>query len=112
MDKIVDETELNEIMDNDIALIKECFNDFIIEYPQILSDIKKAIKSQDASRLGTSAHKLKGSLKYLAAKPAAEIASQLEYMGKKETLDKSQDIYINLETECQKLQVFMEAYGA
>lgn len=112
MNKIVDETELNEIMDNDMELIKECFNDFIIEYPQMLSDIKKAIKSQDASHLDTSAHKLKGSLKYLAAKAAAEIAYQLEYMGKNESLDNSQDIYIKLEIECQKLQAFMEAYGA
>jgi hypothetical protein len=63
----LDMDELKEIMDNDMDLIQECFEDFLSDCPLLLEDIKNAIGQKDFQQIEESAHKLKGGLKYLAA---------------------------------------------
>ncbi len=63
----IDLNELKEIMDNDMELIQDCFSDFIDDMPQIYEEIKKAVLEKNAQNLDASAHKLKGTLRYLAA---------------------------------------------
>ncbi len=95
---LVDLDELMEIMDNDTELIKECFDDFISDSPEMLQKIKDAIDGNDAENLGKSAHALKGSLKYLAANTAADIAYQLEAMGSKGDTKLAEEPYHKLLT--------------
>jgi HPt (histidine-containing phosphotransfer) domain-containing protein len=108
--KLIDMEEILEIMDNDLELIKECFQDFINEYPQMLQNIQDAILSGDAKGLDSHAHKLKGSLRYLAASETADIASKLEYKGKTGELEGTESLLEILSESCEKLKVFMNAY--
>ena len=73
--------ELLAIMDYDEDLIKICFEDFLAHSLIMLDDIKRSIDVENPSMLNQTAHKFKGSLKYLAAYPAAKVAYQLEIIG-------------------------------
>ncbi len=107
---VIDMDEIMEIMDDDKELIKECFTDFIEEYPTMLSKIKNAIDSGDASELNATAHKIKGSLKYLAANPAADVAYKLESMGKEGNLDNAENELESLTNACDTLKGFMSKF--
>jgi HPt (histidine-containing phosphotransfer) domain-containing protein len=109
---LINTEELLEIMDDDKELIKECFNEFINDAPGMLEKIKSAIESGDAAGLDSSAHKIKGSLRYLAAGKASELAYGLEKMGKNGNLDNAGETFENLLSECEKLKNFMEGYEA
>jgi HPt (histidine-containing phosphotransfer) domain-containing protein len=79
---IIDLDELKEIMDNDLELIKECFDEFRKEWPESFGNVAKAVMAKDASMLDEAAHKLKGTLRYLAAEQAQQAAYDLEIAGK------------------------------
>ena len=100
--------ELLEIMGGDEELLNECLDDFVGDYPEMLGNIKDAIDAQDPSGLGGSAHAFKGTLKYIAAGKASDIAFQLERMGKDGNLDGAEDTYLLLAQECERLKVFIE----
>jgi HPt (histidine-containing phosphotransfer) domain-containing protein len=108
--ELIDMEEILEIMDNDTELIQECFQDFMNEYPQMLTNIQNAILSGDTKGLDSHAHKLKGSLRYLAASTTADIASKLEYKGKKGELEGTESLLETLSEYCEKLKAFMNSY--
>jgi len=107
---IVDMTELKEIMDNDMELIQDCFTDFIADWPGILGEIQDAMTQKDPEKINASAHKLKGTLKYLAAEPAAAAAMVIESAGKNYDLDNLDEKLLNLKTECQKVIDFINEF--
>ena len=83
---IINLDELNEIMDNDMELIKECFNEFCIDWPEAFGNIEKAVNEKNASQLDEAAHKLKGTLRYLAADQAQQAAYEIELAGKEQNM--------------------------
>jgi HPt (histidine-containing phosphotransfer) domain-containing protein len=105
----IDMDELREIMDGDEALLSECLEDFVGEYPEMLGGIKDTIDSRDASGLNKTAHAFKGTLKYLAAGEAADAAFQLEQMGKDGNLDGADESYRGLVEACERLKGFVGA---
>ncbi len=106
----VNKNELMEIMGKDDKLIRECFRDFLHDSGGILENIKDSITSNDASRLSMTAHKFKGTLKYLAAFPAADLAYELEIMGKEENLNKAESVFESLIMEYEKVKEYMINY--
>lgn len=81
---IIDFDELKEIMDNDMELIKECFDEFRKDWPNAFDKVAEAANTKNASMLDQAAHKLKGSLGYLAAEQAQKAAYDLELAGKEQ----------------------------
>jgi len=106
----IDMTEVMEILDGDKELLIECFDEFLSDMPQTLAEIQNAIEQKNALNLDEAAHKLKGSLRYLAAAQAADVACQLEIMGKEQNLELSDDTFKTLSCECEKVKEFMERY--
>jgi HPt (histidine-containing phosphotransfer) domain-containing protein len=106
----IDMEGVMEIVDGDQELLKECFDEFQSSIPQVLAEIQSSIEQGDASGLDESAHRLKGSLKYMAAGTAANVAYQLEAMGKEENLGSANDTFRMLCDECEKVKDFMEQY--
>jgi HPt (histidine-containing phosphotransfer) domain-containing protein len=60
---------------------------FLIECPQLLNAMRRAIDAGDAGQLAFAAHTLKGSVSFLADGPLAEAALRLEAMGTDGVLD-------------------------
>ncbi len=106
----IDMDEVMEVMDDDEELLRECFDDFLKSMPEAINRIKASVVEDDASELDESAHKLKGTLRYLAANQAAEVAYQLEAMGKKNNLSNADEMLNNLEKECEKVKTFITKY--
>ncbi|MBU1169022.1 MAG: Hpt domain-containing protein [Proteobacteria bacterium] len=106
----IDTKELLEIMDDDEDLLRECLDDFMQDYPDMLNKIKAAIDMGQCSDLEHAAHAFKGSLKYLAAREASEAANQLELMGKDNDLNNVQGVFLRLKEECLKIHTFIREY--
>jgi HPt (histidine-containing phosphotransfer) domain-containing protein len=109
---IVNIDELKEIMDNDMELIRECFTDFVQDWPQLYVQIKGAILEKNGKTLEESSHKLKGTLRYLAAENAAQAAYALETAGNGNDFDGVEAKLENLKTECQNVVQYIQAFDA
>ena len=103
--------ELKEIMDDDMELIQECFMDFIQDWPQLYVQIKGAVLEKNPQQLDASAHKLKGTLRYLAAQSAADAAYALESAGKEKNMEGIENKLANLKNECQKLVEYINNFN-
>ncbi len=108
---VVDIEELKEIMDNDMELIQDCFADFLAECPGLLDEIQEAITQKDPDKMNESAHKLKGTLKYLAAEPAANAAMAIESAGRNHDLDNLDEKLLALKNECRNLVDFIKSFS-
>ena len=100
--------ELKEIMDNDSELIQECFAEFLIDYPNLIAEVKSAVEQKDYDTIDATAHKLKGTLKYLAAEEAAAAAQVLETAGHQQDLENMDETLAALETACQKVILYID----
>jgi len=110
VNKIVDMKELKKIMDNDLELIQECFADFLSEWPDMFDEIQDAAAHKDPEKINNSAHKLKGTLKYLAAGHAANAAMDIESAGSDHDLENLDKKLLTLKKECEKLVDFINNF--
>lgn len=96
----IDFGELNEIMNNDAGLMRECFDDFLSDYPDLMAVLRTAVDTCDFDAVENTAHKLKGILKYLAAGPAAEAALAVETAGRVQDPENLAEKLTVLESRC------------
>jgi CheY-like chemotaxis protein len=75
----------------DPALLAEIAGIFLLETPETLSRIERAVEARDAQSIERLAHRLKGALLTLAAPAAAEAALELETAAASETARKALD---------------------
>jgi len=85
-----------EIFSNNQELLKRFFIDFMQNSEGILSDIQSAVEERDGDRIRLNAHKLKGSLRYLAAEKAIASASRLETIGREGHLEQADGAFEDL----------------
>lgn len=109
---VVNIDELKEIMDDDMELIQECFAEFLMDYQGLLEEIKTAIAEKDFTNIDNSAHKLKGTLRYLAAEQAASAAQAIEQAGREQDPDNLDQKMADLESECQKVIVYIDEFSS
>ena len=91
----------------DVGLLKELVGLFLNEIPELLTDLRKAVKAGDANAIERAAHKLKGSVGNFAARPSFEAALKLEVLGKDGRLSEAEPAYAELEREINRLQSAM-----
>lgn len=107
---VVDLEELREIMDDDMELIRDCFDDFLADWPQMFADIREAASHKNLKEINETAHRLKGTLKYLAAEPAARAALAIEQAGSQNDLDGLDQKVADLERECLNLVAYINDF--
>ena len=108
---VINLDELKEIMDNDEELIQECFAEFLMDYQVLIKEIKTAIDQKDFQGIDDTAHKLKGTLRYLAAEPAAAAAQVIEQAGRQQDLEGMDDKLAALESECRKVILYIDEFS-
>ncbi|NNL75581.1 MAG: response regulator [Desulfobacterales bacterium] len=86
----LDEQLLLKAFDGDWSFLEELVEIYLNDYPRIMDELQKAIKEGDSNKLMRSAHSLKGMLRNFQAEHAAEIAFELEKMGKNEKFEGAQ----------------------
>lgn len=102
--------ELKEIMDDDMELIRECFTEFVKDWPLLYVQIKGAAMEKDGQVLDETAHKLKGTLKYLAAEDAANAALMMESAGRDNDFQEIDTKLDTLKNECQKVIEYIRGF--
>lgn len=111
-DNVINLNELKEIMDDDMELIEDCFAEFLKDWPISYVEIKTAISENNAADLDSAAHKLKGTLRYLAAEPAAEAAFALEVAGKNNEMNGIEDKLSQLKSQCSLVVDYINNFSA
>jgi HPt (histidine-containing phosphotransfer) domain-containing protein len=99
-----DRAELIGRVDGDLPFLQQLVQLFAEGLPAHLQEIERAILGGDGARLSRHAHSLKGALLNLAAAPAAEVARQLEDLGRAEDLSVAPAILARLRAELLRLQ--------
>ena len=95
-------------IDGDLILFSEIVKIFVSSYPQMMSQIREAIRQSNAAELESGAHALKGSVSNFGAKPAVNLAQKLEMMGKNRALGAAMDVFSELELEIERLRKALE----
>ena len=71
------------VVDGDRELLGEIVAAFLIEGPTLLEEIRRALAAGDSVQLRREAHTLKGALRTLGIESAAELAAELEEIGRR-----------------------------
>lgn len=99
----LDWVALRENCAGDESLVKEVLALFRVESKELLGDVGKAIASGDPAAVKRTAHRLKGALVSLGAKPSTEVAKALELAGRAGDLSTAPGLYTQLQEELARL---------
>jgi two-component system sensor histidine kinase/response regulator len=94
---------LRENCAGDEGLVNEVLDLFRNEAGGMLADVGTAVKSGDPVTIKRAAHRLKGALVSLAAKPATEAAKALELAGSSSNLAAAPALFAQLEAELTRV---------
>ena len=79
---VISWTRLVQYMDDDEELIRDVVEAWVVQNPGEMAALGEAVTAQDAERIYSLAHMLKGSAGAIAAGPMTEKASRLETAGR------------------------------
>lgn len=99
----LDWNALRENCAGDEGLIAEVLELFRNEAGGMLADVGTAVKSGDPVSIKRTAHRLKGALVSLAAKPATEAAKALELAGTNSNIAAAPALFAQLEAELTRV---------
>ncbi|HUT64287.1 MAG TPA: response regulator, partial [Anaerolineae bacterium] len=108
--KTFNKAEALALMDGEEDLLREIVDLFFENCPNWLEDLEKSVQQSDAFHLEITAHKLKGSLRNIAAERAAMIAQDIEKIGKSQDLTRAREIYSILVEEITSLYTVLESF--
>lgn len=103
---IINRDELRERLDNDMELFIELVEIFVNDSAKLLNNIDEAIKKEDSSSVGKTAHTLKGAVSNFSAIKAYESALELEKIGKNGEIDKAP---VTFETLKKEVEILIQA---
>lgn len=103
-DEIVfDKDKAIHIIGNDEEFLREILETFLLDVPQQMSQIKKAVSERNRENLVKSVHKLKGAVCNFGENATFKTALKLETLGKENRLDGVEEIYGILVEDVKKL---------
>jgi signal transduction histidine kinase/DNA-binding response OmpR family regulator/ligand-binding sensor domain-containing protein len=91
-------------VDGDERLLTEMIAVFFDDYPRQLAAIREAVAKQDAASLERAAHTLRGALSNFGVTAAAEVAMEVERLGRSGDLQMAEETCANLEKELERLR--------
>lgn len=94
------------LFSGDIDLLVELVNDFLHNYPLLLTQMENSIASRKAQALQLAAHSLKGSVGYFGAQAARDLAHQLEKIGAEGRFEEADKVYQRLADEMERFKDF------
>jgi HPt (histidine-containing phosphotransfer) domain-containing protein len=98
-----DPLSLWERVNGDMDLLRDLVELFAVEYPGLLLNIKNAIDRGSSVDVQRFSHKLKGSALQFSGKLAVAAASELEEMGRTESLGGADQVLVTLKFEVLRL---------
>jgi HPt (histidine-containing phosphotransfer) domain-containing protein len=108
---MIDWTIFNTYLGNfDKAQILMVIDDFLTTYAEMLLKLKTAVSEKDYSAVDQVAHPLKSNCKWFGATVAADLAYDLELMGKRNMEDNMSEVYPKLADAVAELVRELQEY--
>lgn len=108
---MIDWTIFNTYLGNfDSSQILLVIDDFLATNSEMLLKLKNAVAEKDYSAVDQIAHPLKSNCKWFGATVAADLAYDLELMGKKKLEDNMAEVYPKLEAAIAELVRELQEY--
>ena len=104
--------ELLARVDNDIDLVRELIGIFQDEFPLLLRLLQESVACEDAKRVETTSHGLRGMFSSLSAMPAAALAGRLEELGREGKTSGLAGALLLFEHEAANVRSELNAYLA
>ena len=104
----IDFSELLVRVENDRELMRELLAIFKEDFPPHYQALRQAVASQDADRVASVAHTLKGMLSNLAAHEAAGVAALLENSGRNGNAKELREILVKFDGIAEGLMKQLE----
>jgi HPt (histidine-containing phosphotransfer) domain-containing protein len=106
----INRTEILARLGGDEELFDEIVQMYFEDYPELLSQIRRAIDQSNAPRLTQSAHHLKGLLSNFSSASATAAVQALEQAGRKNDLEEAPQRLRILESELSALSRTLEEW--
>ena len=106
---VLDRDALYDQVGDDPELLLKIVGLFLDDSRTVLAGLLEGLSQNDNDAIQRGAHRLKGALLTLGANPAAEVARELEHLGRSGTLDGADTVLHNLQRELAALQPELEA---
>ncbi len=104
---VIELDEMMEMIGGDEELMIELFRSYAEERDSMMADIAAAVSERDGEAVRQSAHKLKGTLIYLAAKNAADLAYRLEVAGREGNMSEAPSLFEALSAEIAQVDALV-----
>jgi two-component system, sensor histidine kinase and response regulator len=101
---VLDKTMLFEQVGDEPELLLRVIHLFIADSREVLLKLLDGLAQHDQDAVQRGAHRLKGALLTLGAKPAADVALQLERMGREGRLEEADAVLASLRRELERLE--------
>lgn len=85
------------------TMIKDLAELFTVECPKLIDAVENAVSEQNMAEVRRNAHTMKGSARVFSAQKLAEVASQLEQMGRNQDLTGAEEALGVLKAEAARL---------
>lgn len=106
--EILDAKLLLHNVDGDRELLEEIIQLYFDSSAAMLTAVRTAVGAADGEAIERSAHRLKGSLGNLGAQSAAAAASELESLGRRNSMTGLEQALAKLEEELARLKPCLE----
>ena len=108
MDPLLDFDHIEMITDGDKSFLKQLVEIYKEDCEQRLVSIKQAIESQNSSELYREAHTFKGASSNLGAIQATKLSANLESLGRDDSFDACNSIFVKLEESFKHTVIELE----
>jgi len=93
-----------ELIDHDLELFASLLDVFSTDWPEVVEELRGALKSKDADTVERFGHRLKGNLRNFYADDLASLALKIEEMGRNQDLSNLENTLNELEPMIQLLE--------
>jgi CheY-like chemotaxis protein len=107
---VVDWPAALQSVQGDLALLRSIVAAFLEESPRLVAELGRAISEAAPGQVVRPAHTLKGSLNYLGAERAYQMALQLDTMGREGSLQQAEGLFAALQSEMDRVMSALREY--
>ncbi len=106
---VLDRSAALEYVGGETALLSEVVRLYRQEGPRLLKEIRDALSCDDAERVQSAAHRLKGSIGTLSGAAASRAAGRLEQHSAEKHLEEARRAFADLEREIERFEIELQS---
>lgn len=109
-DTLIDWEQARAAMGGDAQLLHSVIEAFLEEAPRLLETLRRGLAERDAVTMLRAAHTLKSTLSYFGNPPAADLAMQLEVLGRRNSFAEAPSLLAELDAQLARVLACLTAH--